>query len=229
MTMAPGRLILAAMVVGALPVAAGAPGLRVKASPAVAPCVAASLAEYRRTTGQAASLEVGELGMPATAAGADLVVGADQEVGRIIESGTSAPDLDVDVAKVPWVLVAPPHTQGMELRSLGATDAVVRTLQGVVAREAWRNLDQQGLSPRRVERVRAPGSPLALGPGEVGIVPLSLAGPGPVTSLPVPPLTVRALGVRASAQAAASRRFLDFLTGEAGQAAFAACGRNQAR
>jgi ABC-type molybdate transport system substrate-binding protein len=50
-----------------------------------------------------------------------------------------------------------------------------------------------------------------------------------VSSLAVPPLTVRALGVRASARPDAARSFLEFLTGEKGNATFRACGRTEAR
>jgi hypothetical protein len=77
----------------------------------------------------------------------------------------------------------------------------------------------------RLDRLAPWKGPLRLVRGEVAVVPLSLAGDGPVSSLDVPPLTVRALGVRASARASAARAFLDFLTGEKGNAAFRACGR----
>jgi ABC-type molybdate transport system substrate-binding protein len=77
--------------------------------------------------------------------------------------------------------------------------------------------------------MREPRAPLRLAPGEVAVVPLSLAGSGPVSSLAVPPLTVRALGVRASARPDAARSFLEFLTGEKGNATFRACGRTEAR
>jgi len=199
--------------------------LRVKASPAVAPCVGAAALEYERSTGRKLAVETVALEMPDSAGGADVLVAADRELNRIIESGTSHPDLDVDVAKIPWVLASPAGSGVMEARSLARTTGLVRTLDGVVAREAWRSLALQGLSPSRVERVREPRAPLRLLPGEAAIVPLSLAGSGPVASLAVPPLTVRALGVRASARPDAARAFLEFLTGEKGNAAFRACGR----
>lgn len=203
--------------------------LRVKASPAVAPCVAAAALEYERATGRRLSVETAALGMPESTGGADVVVGADQELNRIIESGVSHPQLDIDVAKIPWVLAGAPGGAAVEAQSLGHTTALVRTLDGVVAREAWRSLAQQGIAPSRVERVREPRAPLRLGPGEAAVVPLSLAGPGPVASLAVPPLTVRALGVRASARTDAARGFLDFLAGDKGNAAFRACGRTEGR
>lgn len=203
--------------------------LRVRSSTAVAPCVAAAALEYERVSGRRLSLETAAIGMPDSAAGADLVVAADQELNRIIESGASHPDLDVDVARIPWVLAGPAGAEAIDVQSLGRTTALVRVLDGVASREAWRSLAQQGLAPARVERLREPGSPLRLKRGEAAVVPLSLAGPGPVSSLAVPPLTVRALGVRASARTDGARDFLAFLTGEKGHAAFAACGRIETR
>ena len=222
MSRLPFLLALVAVSGGAAP-----PALRVKASPAVAPCVAAAALEYQRATGRGLALDTVSLGSPASAAGADVVVAADQVLNRIIESGTSHPDLDMDVARIPWVLSAPPGAAALDVRALGGTTVLVRTLDGVVAREAWRSLAQQGLSPGRVERVRDPRAGVRLQPGEAAVVPLSLAGPGPVSSLAVPPLTVRALGVRASVRTDAARDFLAFLTGEAGNAAFRACGRTE--
>jgi hypothetical protein len=145
--------VLVAMAFMATGVSTASSPLRVKASPAVAPCVAAASIAYERAAGQGVALSIGELGSPASAGGADVVIGADQELNRIIESGASAPDLDVDVARIPWVLVAAVGAPAMDVRSLGRTGALVRTLDGVVAREAWRNLAQQGLAPGRVERV----------------------------------------------------------------------------
>jgi hypothetical protein len=210
------------------PAAAPTP-LRVKASPAVAPCVAAAGLEYERATGRRLAVETAALGSPTSADGADVVVAADQELNRIIESGVSHPELDVDVASIPWVLAGAPGTAALDVRSLGRSAAVVRVLDGVVAREAWRNLARQGFAPARVERLHGTRAPLRLQPGEAAVVPLSLAGAGPVTSLDVPPLTVRALGVRASARPGAARALLEFLTSAKGNEAFRACGRTETR
>jgi hypothetical protein len=195
----------------------------VKASPAVATCVAAAAGEYERATGRRLALETAAISSPSSTVGADVVVASDDELSRVIESGATHPELDVDVARIPWVLAGAPGTTTPDVRALGRSGGVVRSLDGVVAREAWRSLALQGVAPDRVERIEK--GPLRLGRGEVAVVPLSLAGDGPVSSLDVPPLTVRALGVRASARASAARAFLDFLTGEKGNAAFRACGR----
>ncbi|HSD28474.1 MAG TPA: substrate-binding domain-containing protein [Vicinamibacteria bacterium] len=211
----------------AAPLAAAPSSLRVKASAAVAPCVAAAAGEYERAAGRRVAVETSAIGSPDSADGADVVVAADQELNRVIESGTSHPDLDVEVARIPWVLVGAPGTAAPELGSLGRSASVVRSLDGVVARETWRRLRLLGFAPARVERVRE--TPLRLQAGEAAVVPLSLAGPGPVTTLDVPPLSVHALGVRASPRSSAARAFLDFLSGEPGNAAFRACGRTKVR
>ena len=223
--MSHGFPLLVALVTASLAPAAAA--LRVKASPSVAPCVVAAGLEYERATGRKVAVETAGLGSPSSADGADVVVAADQELHRIIESGSSDPGLDADVARIPWVLAGAPGTAAPDVRAFGRSAGVVRTLDGVVAREAWRRLSLQGFAPDRVERLAR--GPVRLERGDVAVVPLSLAGPGPVTSLDVPPLTARALGVRSSPRASAARAFLDFLTGEKGNAAFRSCGRAEER
>jgi hypothetical protein len=209
---------------------AAAPGpLRVKASPAVAPCVVAAGLEYERATGRRLAVETAAIGSPASADGADVVVAADSELNRVIESGASHPDLDVDVARIPWVLVGAPGAPAPEIGSLARSTTRVRILGGAVSREALRNLSLQGAAPEHGERFDGTRGPLRLGPGEAAIVPLSLAGPGPVSRLSVPPIVARALGVRASARKDAARAFLDFLASGPGNQAFRACGRTEAR
>jgi hypothetical protein len=219
-----GALLLAFL---APPLVASPATLRVKASPAVSPCVVAASLEYERATGSKVAVETAAVGSPGSADGADVVVAADQELHRLVESGVSHPELDVEVARIPWVLAGPPGTAAPELRALGRSAAVVRSLDGVVARETWRRLRFQGFAPARVERVRE--TPPRLRPGEAAVVPQCLAGPGPVTTLDVPPLSVHALVVAASARKDTARAFVDFLAGERGNTAFRACGRKEAR
>ncbi len=208
----------------AAPLLAAPAALRVKASPAVAPCVSSAASAYQRTSGLRVGVETAAIGSQDSADGADVVVAADSELNRVIESGASDPDLEVEVATIPWVLAGAPGTPTPELHSFARTGSVVRTLGGPVARETWRRLHMQGFSPVRVERVRE--TPVRLQPGEGAVLPLSLAGAGPVSALDVPPLRVRALGVAASPRKDADRAFLDFLAGP-GNAAFRACGRTE--
>ena len=219
--------ILVLGLVAAPLLAAPAALLRVKASPAVAPCVAAAAAEYQRSSGRRLAVETAAIGSQDSAEGADVVVAADSELNRVIESGASDPDLEVEVATIPWVLAGAPGNAKPELHSLARPGSVVRTLGGAVSREPWRRLHLQGFSPARVERVRE--TPVRLESGEAAVVPLSLAGRGPVTSLDVPPLRARAVVVRASPRKDAGRAFLDFLGAGLGNAAFRACGREESR
>jgi hypothetical protein len=211
-------LVLAAAAVSATPDA-----LRVRASPAVAPCVAAAGAAFERATGRRTLLETAPLGSATSADGADLVIGADAELHRIIESGASHPDLDLDVARIPWVLVGPPGASAPDLRVLEREGARVKVLGGSLGRQARR-----GLGSAAGGSLPADGTLPRLAPGEAAVLPLSLAPPGPVSPTAIPPFVARALGVRASPRAREARAFLDFLAGEAGNAAFRGCGRPEA-
>lgn len=223
------RALAALLLLAATASPAGAP-LRIKASPAVVPCVSAAAQEYARATGRAPLVETAAIGSPESVAGADVVVAANRELNRVIESGMTRPDQEVDVAEIPWVAAGPAGTGAPSVASLGRTQ-LVDVLGGVVAQETWRRLAQRGLQPARSERGArgAEREAVRLQPGEAAVVPLSLAGAAAVTPLDVPPLLARALGVRASQRPEASRAFLDFLTSEKGNAAFRACGRADAR
>jgi len=131
----------------------------------------------------------------------------------------------VDVARIPWVLAGAPGTPSPEIGALARSATRVRVLDGHVSREALRSLSLQGAAPGHAERFDGARGPVRLSAGETAIVPLSLAGPGPFARLSVPPITARALGVRASGRKDAARSFLEFLAGETGGAAFRACGR----
>ena len=224
--MSPRSPILLALVVAT---ASTAPApLRVRASPLTRPCVAAAAGLYERTSGQAIAVEAGALGESSSAEGADVVVGADAELNRIIESGASHPELDVDVARIPWVLVGAPGS-APDLAALQRSSEAVGVLGGVAAREARRVLGQQGFASSRLRGLDRTDGPLRLTRGEMAIVPLSLAGDLPEASLSLPPITARALGVRSSGRHEAARAFLGFLTGGPGNAAFRTCGRTESR
>ena len=78
--------------------------LVVKASPTTSPCAAAAAEAFRRATGSAVEVQTATIGPVGSAAGADVVVAIEEELTRVIEGGESAPDLEVDVATIPWVL-----------------------------------------------------------------------------------------------------------------------------
>jgi hypothetical protein len=200
--------------------------LRVNASPVASPCVAAAGAAFTRATSHPVAVRTGDVEHVGEAASADVVVGADEELTRVIEGGESDPDLDVDVARIPWVLLTPPGTPAASLEALSSGIRRVRVLGGTVGRRARGTMGP--LPAGRVETVSPAGERVRVDPGEAAIVPLSLAGPGHVSSLPMRPVVVRAVGVRASPRRDLARAFLDFLVGE-GNPVFAACGREDAR
>jgi hypothetical protein len=203
--------------------------LHTKASPVVAPCVAVAAIAYERAIGGKVLVETALLFDPASTDGADVVVAADAELNRIIEGGATDPELDVDVAKIPWVLVSASGAETVSREALGRAGTTVWVMGGVVGREVSRSLTRLGIALDRVERLRDPVRSFRLGPGDTAVVPLSLAGTGPVSSIDIPPLVARALGVRASPHKAAARAFVEFLSTEQGGAAFRACGRTDAR
>jgi hypothetical protein len=206
------------------PPAATSGALAVRTSPAVTPCVSAAAVAYERATGRRVSVESAAIGAARSAQGADVVVAAEEELTRVIEGGATEPDLDVDVAAIPWVLEGAGRS---ELRSLAASEKKVRVIGGAIGRHARRSLE--ALPPSRVRTVASAAGYQRLQGDEVALLPLSLAGGGPVTATDVPPLWVRALGVRGSARPDAARAFLEFLAGGPGNAAFRACGRADAR
>ena len=223
--------LLAAVLVGndVTAVSGGAPHadvLLVRASPAVAPCVTAVVAAMPATSGPRPRVQTSAIGPVGSASGADVVVAAEQELTKVLEGGESAEGLDVDVATIPWVFVGKPAA-GTDLRALARAGTRVVVFGGVISRYARQRLEY--LPPERVRSARDASIARRLPAGELALVPLSLAGPGPVSSADVPPLQVRAVGVRGSERKAAARAFLEFLTGPTGRAAFGQCGRDAAR
>jgi len=196
--------------------------LVVKASPAVSPCVAAAAAAFRQATGAAVAVRTAAIGPVGSAAGADVVVAIEEELTRVIEGGESAPDLEVDVASIPWVLTGAGGGTA-DLRGLARSGAHVRVLGGAIGRHARQSLES--LPAERVQTVRTPDGLRKLSPGELALVPLSLADPGPVAATDVPALVAQAVGVRGSPRAGVARAFLDFLATGPGNAAFRSCGR----
>lgn len=198
--------------------------LVVKASPSTSPCTAAAAEAFRQATGGAVLVQTAAIGPAGSAAGADVVVAIEEELTRVIEGGESAPDLELDVATIPWVLTGA-GAGTADLGSLARSSARVRVLGGAIGRHARQSLES--LPPDRVETARTPDGLRDLAPGELALVPLSLAGPGPVASTDVKALLAQAVGVRGSPRAAGARAFLEFLTTGPGNAAFRTCGRDR--
>jgi hypothetical protein len=193
--------------------AADGPIVQVRATRETAPCVTAAVAaspQWRAT----ARVEVA----PPREPGAwDVVVASDIELTRALESGAAEVNTDVDLARIPWVF------RGAGAARLDASALAGRPIaipDGPASYEARRALRARGAGVVEAAQVRElHEAPLAL-------VPLSLAGEGPALKADgVPSLVARAAlatGVKRPAQA---RALVEYLASDAGQRAFAACGR----
>jgi len=168
--------------------------LHVRASVAIAPCVAPVVEAYNRT-GRRAVLEVGA---PTPIGNADVVIGDDGEMTRALEGGTASLATAVELGAMPWVHVAP---EGLAASS----QLPVVVLAGPAGRDARELLSKS----RRAIKVTGDGAELRT--ASVALVPLSLAGAGTRRPAEVPPLQATAAEVVASANKAAARRFLEFL------------------
>jgi len=196
--------------------AEGAKPLRVKADPATAPCLAAARDAYERASGRSFTIETGNLERARSAQGFDVLVGIEGELTRVLESG--AADLDLGIARIPWVLVG----AGGEVGALDRPKGRVFVLGGSVGLAARRSL--QHLPAEQVTALPPGAGPVRPGPGELAVVPLSLAAGVPAAALDIPPLEVRGLAVSGSRDLEGARRLVQFLSSPAGAAAFAACG-----
>jgi len=207
-------LVLVACLCPVASVGAAADGLRVRVTPAAAPCVEAAAAAWPDAAGREVAVEVGAL---RDAGEWDVLVGASVELTRALEGQDAAPDSDVEVASIPWVL----HADSGSVRTLDdlARSGVEATvLGGDVAYEARR-----ALAEHKVGRFRETTNVSRLRSARVALVPLSLASAGSRQSVDVPPIRVgAAVGARTRHPLEASA-FVRYLGSEPGQQAFAAC------
>jgi hypothetical protein len=222
----PATPLLAALAIPiAAALAAPAGPLVVKASPVARPCVVAAASAFG--AGARVAVVVADIAAADSARDADVVVAAEEELTRVIEGGASIPGVEAEIGKIPWVLVAPAGAAAPEIGALARSSVTVRIPHGAIARHARASLE--GLAPERVRSVRADTAAVAPAPGELSLVPLSLAGKGAVAPTSVRPVVVVAVGVRASAHPDAARAFVEFLATGPGNAAFRACGREASR
>jgi extracellular solute-binding protein len=181
--------------------------LRVRATAAVAPCVAAVA---RAHPAHRAQVETGSVPGPAPA---DVLAASAVELTRALEKGEADLDSDVDLARIPWVLSAGagPLAVGRleDLREQGVEVWVPTTPDAYEARRAL-----ELLAPGRV---RPAADTRALGQASLALVPLSLAGPGPRIPVDVPPLVARAAVSAHTRRPEAARAFVRLLASEAGR------------
>jgi hypothetical protein len=202
-----------ALAVGASGAAPGPQPVTVRASVAFAPLVAPALAAFTRETGVRATLEVKG---PDPAAGADLVVGDDLELRRVLEGGTADLASAADLGYVPWVLVAPAGAPA-ELRAAAQQADRLLVLGGPLGREARAALGGQLPAGRLTASLDA----TVLRGARYALVPRTLAGGGEQRPAGVRPLVAVAAVVVDSPNAAGARQLLAFLQGAAGRRALA--------
>ena len=190
--------------------------LRVRVTPAVAPCVTAASPSW---PGARVAVETAGLRDPGPA---DVLVGTGVEMTRALEGGQGVVNSDVEIAEIPWVLSV---ASGNPLRVRSLAEArekgvEVVVLGGPAAYEARRALAGGGTS-----RVRESTDRQVLRAALVALLPLSLAGSGERIAVPeVPALRATAAVAVGAAQPERAEQFVRFLGSEAGQRAFAACG-----
>jgi len=190
--------------------------LRVRVTPAVAPCVTAASPSW---PGARVAVETAGLRDPGPA---DVLVGTGVEMTRALEGGQGVVNSDVEIAEIPWVLSV---ASGNPLRVRSLAEArekgvEVVVLGGPAAYEARRALAGGGTS-----RVRESTDRQVLRAALVALLPLSLAGSGERIAVPeVPALRATAAVAVGAAQPERAEQFVRFLGSEAGQRALEECG-----
>ena len=186
--------------------------LHVRSSVAFAPCIAPVLTAFDRESGFPTVLDVGLPGAPGNA---DVVIGDDSEMTRVLEGGTAVLATAVDLGAVPWVYVTPP---GSPLAAF--TTGEVAVLGGIAGREARTLLSRTGAA-----RVHVSSSAAELRGAANALVPRSLAGPGEHRPADVTPLLVTAAEIAGGRNRARAHAFLAYLAGPRGRALVDGCFR----
>jgi len=219
MTMTRSRSALAVTAVLALTRAGGrataAPPeiVHVRASAAFAECLAPALDAFTRTTGIAASLTIAE---PDPVEDADLLVGDDLEMTRVLEGGVADVSTAIDLGQVPWVTVVPADGPA-DLASASASGPIA-VLGGHAGREARESLGS--IAP---DRIALSPDAAALRRAARALVPRSLAGAGERRPSHLRALVATAAIVSGSPRAGDARRLLAFLGSEDGRRALGGC------
>ena len=190
--------------------------VRVRTNVAFSKCAAALVESYGRARGVRVSIEVAS---SLSVEGADLVIGEDAELTRILEGGLADVRTAADMGEVPWLLVTGPNEPAAPgaLSALRATATPLTTLGGVLGREARSRIPVSAgrvLVSTDLDELRA--APRAL-------VPSTLAGAGRRQAVDVPPLVAVAATVNGSPHLEEAAQLLQFLRGVEARRAFARC------
>ncbi len=188
--------------------------LRVRASEAFAPCLAPALQAFSQESGLTAVLDVNDPDPPGDA---DVVVGDDSELTRVLEGGVADLGTSFDLGYLPWVFVVPERSPASALLAFAGAERV-HVLGGRVGREAREALRGLGGERLRVSRDRD-----ELRRAPYALVPRSLAGPGEKRPAAVRPLVATAAAIADVPHPAAARPLLAFLGGPRGRALLSSC------
>jgi hypothetical protein len=187
--------------------------VRVRASEAFAPCLRPALDAFSRESGVPTVLDVREPDPPGDA---DVVVGDDVELTRVLEGGSADLGSSFDLGYLPWVFVVPKGAP-VEVSAAVADAGWLYVLGGRVGREA-----RAALGSRLPEgRVRVSRDPQELRGASYALVPRSLAGSGEQRPAGVRPLVAVAAAVSGTPHAAEAARLLAFLKSARGLALLA--------
>jgi hypothetical protein len=204
------RLLPSVMILGWATVARAEPQVVVvrTAFPLVS-CVSAAARSYSRAIVDVQTQGGGD---------ADVLVLGERELTRALESAQAAPRSEVDIARLPWVVASAKATGSVAADGLAAAAPRVAVPSGPAASEARRWLESVHARLLEVDDLDV------LRDAPTALVPAALAhGTRSVPAPAVPPLVVRG-ALSAGRASGAARAFLKWLSGAAGQRAFAACG-----
>jgi len=193
--------------------AAATEPVRVRASAAFAACLAPALDSVARSVGVPVVLVTADPDPPQDA---DLVVGDDVEMTRLLESGTAEVASAVDLGQVPWVMVVPEGAPGGSVSAF-ATEPVA-VLGGRAGREA-----RASLGTLAAGRLAVTSDAGELRRARYALVPRSLAGTGERRASEVRPLVATAALIAGSPRRASAARLLARLASAEGRRALGAC------
>lgn len=188
--------------------------LHVRASVAFAPCIAPVVQAFNRASGTRALLDVG---IPNPAGDADVVIGDDSEMTRLLEGGTAILATAIDLGSVPWVYVVP---EGSPATAFSTSSGVVAVLGGIAGREARTLLSRTGAT-----RLHVTTDAEDLSRAANALVPISLAGAGEHRPADVRPLIATAAEIASSHNGSRARGFLAFLASPRGRSLVDGCFR----
>jgi hypothetical protein len=187
--------------------------LHLRTSEAFAPCLAPALQAFSRESGLSVVVDVGDLDPPH---GADIVIGDDSEMTRLLEGGVAELATSFDLGSVPWVLVVPAGSPAGALSTLAPERVAV--MGGRASRAA-----RQALQAMPAERVRVSRDADELRQARYALVPRSLAGPGEQRPSGVRPLMAVTALITHAPHPSGARALVAFLRSDRARRLLASC------